>query len=210
MPTLLSLFDYSGNWSRPYAERGWNVIYWDVKHETDYYGKFSNILDACADYIYDHIFDNYGTVDGVLAALPCTEFASSGAQYWPAKDEDGRTEFAVELAYQVLRIVDLCKPYFWSLENPVGRLPKLVPEIGKPFYFQPFDYAGFSTTKEQLYLIKELRHKSQSDFTDKDIQLIRDCGVYTKKQGCGGALIFLSKTNWNQLKLQGRARGLKN
>lgn len=81
MKTLLSLFDYSGNWSLPYAEAGWNIILWDIKHSCDLFNTFSNIENACADYFYEHIFDNYGTVDGILAAPPCTDFASSGARW---------------------------------------------------------------------------------------------------------------------------------
>lgn len=31
-------------------------------------------------------------VYGILAAPPCTDFAGSGAQYWPKKDIDGRKQ----------------------------------------------------------------------------------------------------------------------
>jgi hypothetical protein len=31
MKTLLSLFDYSGTWSEPFAAAGWDVIQWDIK-----------------------------------------------------------------------------------------------------------------------------------------------------------------------------------
>ena len=31
MKTLLSLFDYSGAWSRPFFDNGWQVIQWDKK-----------------------------------------------------------------------------------------------------------------------------------------------------------------------------------
>jgi len=51
------------------------------------------------DYIYEYFFDNApnGTIDAILAAPPCTDFASSGAQYWPEKDRDGRTAYSLEL-----------------------------------------------------------------------------------------------------------------
>lgn len=75
----------------------------------------------------------------------------SGAQYWKQKDQDGRTARSVELIYQVLRIVDLCKPDFWALENPVGRLQKLVPKLGKPWYFQPYWYGDPYTKKTGLW-----------------------------------------------------------
>ena len=30
MGNLLSLFDYTGNWSRPYREAGWHVVQIDI------------------------------------------------------------------------------------------------------------------------------------------------------------------------------------
>ena len=151
MNTLLSLFDYSGNWSEPYALAGWNVILWDEKHTPDYFAMHGDISEACTDYLYDHVFDNFGTVDGILAAPPCTHFSSSGAQYWKIKDEDGRTQKHIDYVYQVIRIIDVCKPYFYAIENPVGRLLKLIPEIGKPWYFQPYWYGDPWSKKTGLW-----------------------------------------------------------
>jgi hypothetical protein len=47
--------------------------------------------------------------------------------------------------------VDFCKPDWWALENPVGRLHTLLPELGKPWYFQPCDYGDPYTKKTALY-----------------------------------------------------------
>lgn len=152
MKTLLSLFDYTGNWARPFAEGGWNVILWDIKHTCNLYDRFMDIEDACADYFYEHIFDNYGTVDGILAALPCTDFAISGARWFKEKDANGSTQKSIELAYQTLRIIDLCMPDFWVIEQPVSRVHKLVPELGKPkMYFNPCDFGDPYTKKTALY-----------------------------------------------------------
>ena len=152
MKTLLSLFDYTGNWARPFAENGWNVIHWDIKHTCNNYDLFKDIKDACAEYFYENIFDNYGTVDGILAAVPCTEFAVSGARWFAAKDADGRTAKAIELVWQTLRIIDLCMPDFWVIENPISRIHTLVPEIGKPkMYFNPCDFGEPYTKKTALY-----------------------------------------------------------
>lgn len=132
MKTLLSLFDYTGQWSEPFAKGGWNVVLWDIKHDADYVTKHQNINDANTEYIYQHIFENYGTVDGILAAVPCTDFAVSGARWFKEKDKRGDTEKSIELVYQTLRIIDLCMPDFWVIENPISRIHKLVPEIGQP------------------------------------------------------------------------------
>lgn len=151
-PTLLSLFDYSGVWARPYEDAGWNVILWDQKHTSDLYATFKDVNDACTDYFYDNIFENYGTVDGILAAVPCDDFAVSGARWWPDKDADGRTYASMELVRQTLRIVNLCSPLrFWALENPVGRLNTLFPELPKPWYFDPYWFGDPYTKKTGIW-----------------------------------------------------------
>ena len=144
--TILSLFDYSGNWSRPYAEAGANVVQVDLKLGVD-------VMELSATWLMENVMDSYGTVDGILAAPPCTDFAVSGAQYWPAKDKDGRTAKSLELVRQVLRCVEFCKPDWWAMENPVGRLNTLLPELAEygPWYFQPCDYGDPYTKKTGLW-----------------------------------------------------------
>lgn len=128
--TILSLFDFSGRWSQPYRDNGYDVYQVDIKHDLD-------ILT-----LEPHEMP-FTEVHGILAAPPCTDFAGSGAQYWKAKDEDGRTEASLALVDKTLRLVDYYKPSFWVLENPVGRLSKLRPEIGTPWYFNPNEFAGW-------------------------------------------------------------------
>ena len=151
MKTLLSLFDYTGNWAAPFADAGWNVVLWDIKHDPDLVGIHGDITEANTDYMYD-IFDNFGTVDGILAAVPCTDFAVSGARWWAAKDAEGITQESIELVYQTLRIIDICAPDFWVIENPIGRIHTLVPELGQPrMYFNPCDYGDPYTKRTALY-----------------------------------------------------------
>jgi len=167
--TILSLFDFSGTWAAPYVEAGYNVIHIDIKHGLD-------INEINIDFLLDNdIADLYG----VLAAPPCTDFSSSGAQYWPAKDEDGRTAASLELVYQVLRIVDFCRPRFWALENPIGRLPRLIPEIEKPWYFQPHFFGDAYTKKSGLW------GHFNKDLERNDVEPIRSCkaGSWLMKLG---------------------------
>ncbi len=150
--TLLSLYDYTGNWAAPFADAGWNVVLWDIKHDADLFWLHGDIMAANADYMYEYIFDNFGTVDGILAAVPCTDFALSGARWWKSKDEAGVTAESIEMVYQTLRIIDLCDPNFWVIENPVGRIHQLVPELGPPsMYFNPCDYGDPYTKRTALY-----------------------------------------------------------
>ena len=135
---ILSLFDYSGNWPKYYKENGYSVHQIDLKLGID-------ILELSKN---DFPFDS---VHGILAAPPCTDFAGSGAQYWKAKDEDGRTEASLALIDKTLEIIEWFQPTWWVLENPVGRLPKLRPQIGSPWYFQPFWYGDPWTKKTGLW-----------------------------------------------------------
>lgn len=128
---ILSLFDYSGNWPSFYKEAGYEVYQVDIKHEIDILS-----LDVAKDIL------PFGSIYGILAAPPCTDFSGSGAQYWKIKDADGRTEASLSLVYKTLEIIKATSPVFWALENPVGRLPTLVPELGKPWYFNPNQFAG--------------------------------------------------------------------
>lgn len=133
---ILSLFDYSGRWSSPYKEAGYDVYQVDIKLGLDVLSLEPEALP----------FDN---VYGILAAPPCTDFAGSGAQYWKAKDADGRTEESLKLVDKVLSLVDYYKPAFWVIENPVGRLPALRPALGRPWYFHPHEFAGWLPLEEQ-------------------------------------------------------------
>jgi hypothetical protein len=130
---IVSLFDFSGEWSRPYREAGYRVIQVDLKLGDDV-----RLMEYIAEPVY-----------GVLLAPPCTDFAGSGAQYWPAKDANGATAESLALVDAGLRIVALHRPKFWVLENPVGRLNRW---LGPPrFIFNPCDYGDAYTKKTCLW-----------------------------------------------------------
>lgn len=187
MKTLLSLFDYSGNWSQPFAENGWNVIQWDIK-----LAEFMdiNLIDDA-----ETALDLFENVDGIIAATPCTEFTKSCAQYWPQKDQDGRTQKAIQLVYQTLKLVDLFRPtdpeydgtFFWAVENPIGRIARLVPQLGDAYYFDPFEFAGWNNlTREDLLWLEQIRGKNGNKITKKEAYHIELCNAYTKRTGLWG------------------------
>ena len=150
-------------------------------------------LDSC-----ETVLELFENVDGIIAAPPCTDFAVSGAQFWKAKDEDGRTKEAIELVRQVIRLVDLFKPtdpdfyneggtFFWAVENPVGRIGKLIPELGNPFYFHPHEYAGhLNLSAKNLKRLDNLRKQEGENITKDDADFIQRCNAYTKKTGLWG------------------------
>jgi hypothetical protein len=185
MKTLLSLFDYSGQWSQPFADAGWNIIQLDEKHGFDI-----NTID-CVETCFDLGIDD---VDGIIAAPPCTDFANSGAQYWAGKDANGTTAQSLQLVSQVLKLVDLFKPtdidydgsFFWCIENPAGRLHKLA-GLGKGYYFHPYEFAGhLQISVSQYFQLSQIRLKDGKDVTAAENQFVLDTNTYTKKTGLWG------------------------
>ena len=79
---ILSLCDFSGVWSEPYVEDGYDVLRIDLKHGDDV-----RLLELPDRHVH-----------GILAAPPCTVFANSGARWERSEREmlDG------------LSIVDAC------------------------------------------------------------------------------------------------------
>lgn len=129
MKTILSLFDHSGNWSKPYREAGYNVIQIDKKLGQD---------------ILTWDYKQLGEVYGILAAVPCTDYAISGARHFEQKDKDGRTEESNKLVKKTLEIIAYFNPKFWVIENPMSRIHKLNPELGQVKYkFHPYELAQY-------------------------------------------------------------------
>ncbi len=187
MKTLLSLFDYSGVWGQPFADNDWNVIPWDIKR--------AEFMDINLLASTEAVLEMFEDVDALLAAPPCTDFTVSGAQYWPQKDEDGTTEISMELVRQVLRLVDLFRPtdpdydgvFFWAMENPVGRIQKLFPELEKPVYFNPWEFAGYlNPTKKELLNLDRILLKNGKDVTWEETELVVKLNAYSKKTGLWG------------------------
>lgn len=134
---ILDLCGGSGAWSQPYAEAGYEVYVLDPSYP-----------GAVAIDVRD-ILKWKRPVHGILAAPPCTHFSGSGAQYWPAKDADGRTHEALAVVDACLRVIWANQPQWWCLENPVGRLTHY---LGKPtMYFHPWEYGDAYTKKTCLW-----------------------------------------------------------
>jgi len=126
MKIVLSLFDYSGIWSKPYLDNGYEVIKIDIKNGIDLLKWNYKILPK---------------VDILLIAMPCTDYALSGAKHFARKDADGTTEKSQILSRRVKEILDYFNPDIWCLENPMSRIHKLNPWIGEvKFKFNPYDF----------------------------------------------------------------------
>jgi hypothetical protein len=128
MPTIISLFDRTGNWSQPYRDAGYDVYCFDLQTGHN---------------IYDFTFDmwqRFRPVQGILLAPPCDNLAVAGAKHFAMKDNDGRTQSSIKLFNHCLDIVEWICPNWWALENPVGRVNSLIPRLIPfgPRYFQPW------------------------------------------------------------------------
>ena len=143
---VLSLFDLSGEWSKPWEEAGYQVYRFDIQADPNV-GDVNNFSTG-------FFGDWFGDFDGmdiyaILAATPCTDFAVSGARHFAAKDADGRTVASVKLVHQTLNTIEYFKPAVWAVENPVGRIERLG---GLPPWRLSFDpnHLGDPYTKKTL------------------------------------------------------------
>ncbi len=128
---ILDLCGGTGSWSKPYRDAGYDV----------------RVVTIPANDV--RTYTPPRNVHGILAAPPCTHFTNSGAQYWKAKDQDGRTLSDLEIVTACLRVIAMTKPKWWVMENPVGRLRRW---MGPPRYsFNPCDHGDAYTKKTLLW-----------------------------------------------------------
>lgn len=128
---ILSLCDYSGVWSQPYEDDGYDVVRVDLRN-----GEDVRLMEL----------PEHWTVHGILAAPPCTVFANSGAR-WPRTEAEMLEGLSVVDA--CCRIILAARPSWWVLENPAGKLSRY---LGAPtMTFQPNEYGDPYTKRTCLW-----------------------------------------------------------
>ncbi len=130
--TILSLCDHTGNWSRPYAEAGYQVIQVDVQSGVDVR-------------LIEHLAE---PVHGILAAPPCTHFSKAGAHLWPGKGYVAILD-GLSIVDACLRAVAIYRPAWWALENPAGRLKRWLGPA--KWSFDPCDFGDPWTKRTYLW-----------------------------------------------------------
>jgi len=126
-PVILDVGGGTGAWSEPYRK----ALY-DVRIIDPATWPFMTAAEAAE--------MGLESVHGILLAPPCTEFAGSGARWWATKPPE-LLERAMEVVRDMLRLVELFHPQWWALENPVGRIARCVPELGRHRYsWHPHHY----------------------------------------------------------------------
>ena len=167
---ILSLCDYTGNWSKPYKDAGYDVRTFDLQHNPDH---DIRLIKKINEPIY-----------GILCAPPCTAFALSGAQYWPKKDKDGSTLEGLSIVDACLRIVLVHKPRFWVLENPVGRLKDYIGDYC--YTFHPYEFAGYTNSDDDRYTKKTLLWGNFNPPIKKPLEPLKTSAQGSKIQIVGG------------------------
>lgn len=151
MKLLIDLFDFSGNVAAPYKINGWEILQVDIKHGIDILTW--DYKEAIYSALNNYKPDKHQTV-AIIAAIPCTDYALSGAKHFAAKDKDGRTEKSNLLVSKTKEIIDWVNENynlkFWYIENPMSRIHKLNPWMGEVKHkFNPCNYAGYAIDPEK-------------------------------------------------------------
>lgn len=145
---VLSLFDKSGEWSQPWVDAGYDVYRFDIQENPE----VGDVNKFDVEFFNDWFASFEGRdIYAILAACPCTDFASSGARHFAAKDADGRTVASVKLVHQTMRTIEYFRPALWSIENPVGRIEKLGGLPPWRLSFDPFQMGETYTKKTLLW-----------------------------------------------------------
>lgn len=133
---VISLFDYTGNIARPWAEAGYNCFCVDSQHrrgETQD-GRIIWVGADARDWLPPS-----GEYAAAFFAPPCTDIAVSGARWFKDKGL-GALIRALELFKRSVDLAELLGcPYL--IENPVSTVSKYwrAPD----YIFNPCDYGGY-------------------------------------------------------------------
>jgi len=162
MKAVVSLYDFTGEALRPWAEAGYQCFAFDIQHSAlgriQTFGSGGSITYLQADLHNPSTFlvikeilrlEKADVVFG-MAFPVCTDLAVSGAAHF-AKKAEANSDFQKEAAGYAEMCAeffeDLACPYF--IENPVSVLATL---WRKPDHrFQPFEYGGYIPAEQSLH-----------------------------------------------------------
>jgi len=138
---VISLCDYSGVWSTPYRNAGYDVIQADLKLGGGDAILFPSAMsdDPRLSREFQDIAEYVDNTHAVLAAPVCTVFSGSGAKHLRT---DAAIREGLALVDACYRIAPVTNTSVFALENPVGKLRKWISE--PILRFQPHDYAGLA------------------------------------------------------------------
>ena len=160
---IFSLFDHTGEWSKPWHDAGYDVRTYDLKRGDDLQEFFpmGDIMEAK---------EEGKNIVGVLAAPPCTSFAVSGARWWATQHDQANEELLskkygwqasrsfdtpLEYANALVALTELfieeAAPEFFAVENPVGRITEQNKLPKATLSFDPYHFGDAYTKKTLLW-----------------------------------------------------------
>lgn len=194
MNILIDLFDHSGNAAEPYRKNGWIVIQVDIKHGIDILTwNYKAAIAIAHSQVVAKQIDQWGIAKfseikfGLLAAIPCTDYANCGATWFAKKDANGTTRKSDLLVEKTREIITYLKGnyslMFWRVENPMSRIHKLNTWLGSvKFKLNPCDFSGYLNTPDNEFTrLYSLREFKLSELSKADIQCIMDTNLYNKE-----------------------------
>ena len=160
---ILSLFDSTGTWSQPFVDAGYTVIRMDASRGDD-------IMQQNWLALKEDIQERGLTVDGILAACPCTSYSNAGARWWSQQHDkvsrewvqkkygdfaaryfDTPLDYANTLVSQVQLAVEKLNPRFYALENPSGRMRPKAKLPLPALSFDPWHFGDPYTKRTHLW-----------------------------------------------------------
>ena len=164
---IFSLFDRTGEWSKPWRDAGYTVIQLDLN-----FG--NNMSVSFEQHLIDIALENEMEIFGVLAAPPCTTFTGSGAQWrkerfdkpdpemvaemwgWEAREWfDTPLDYNVHLLASTQAFIEQAAPTgFYALENPIGRINEFFAESlnqKAALIFNPWNYGQQFSKRTNLF-----------------------------------------------------------
>ena len=125
---ILDLCAGTGAWSQPYVNAGYSVQRIDLPQDV-------------------RLIDWPHKVHGILAAPPCTYFCRM--RMCRGRPTDLEFREALSIVDACLRLVGVCSPTWWALENPQGYLKRW---LGPPqLKFDPWEYGDPWTKRTWLW-----------------------------------------------------------
>ena len=145
MKQVISLYGYTGEALRPWADAGYECFAYDIQHDGE--RTEGNVTYVHAD-LYDNntllkiVAQHNNRVVFMSAFPPCTDLSSAGSRWWKDKGvknprfQHEATEHVVNCS---LSGRTFGCPFY--IENPVGALTRLW--RSPDFRFDPYEYGGY-------------------------------------------------------------------
>ena len=147
---VVSLFDSSGVWSKPWRDAGYTVYQFDLDPNSSAWQE--DVKNLTADFLQDHGID---VVDILLAQPPCTDFSLAGNRWFSDPSKKAAKLKSLNensaLVNHTLDVIGYLRPAIWGLENPIGTIKKHTSVSEPRLVFDPFMYGAPYTKRTQIF-----------------------------------------------------------